>query len=98
MKRRCLILLPLLTLSANPALSAERTVTLAVENMTCVSCPYIVRKTLAAVPGVSDVRVSYEDGSAVVTFDDANTTVDALTEATARRGYPSQIRMEQEGG
>ncbi len=42
------------------ALAAEQTVTLAVKNMTCASCPYIVKQSLAAVSGVSDVKVSFK--------------------------------------
>ncbi len=39
--------------------AAEKTATLAVENMYCAACPYIVKQSLAAVPGVKDVKVSY---------------------------------------
>ncbi|MBA3562579.1 MAG: mercury resistance system periplasmic binding protein MerP [Gammaproteobacteria bacterium] len=78
-----------LLLTIAPAFAGERTVTLAVENMTCASCPFIVKQTLAAVPGVVKVDVSFENRAAVVTFDDAQTDVTALTAATARNGYPS---------
>ncbi|HEB79079.1 MAG TPA: mercuric transport protein periplasmic component, partial [Rhodospirillales bacterium] len=44
----------------NAAFAAERTVTLSVENMSCVSCPYIVKKALTAIPGVKNAEVSYE--------------------------------------
>ncbi len=70
--------------------AGEQTVKLAVENMTCASCPYIVKQTLAAVPGVSKVDVSFEAQSATVTFDDQKTAVTALAEATAKAGYPSK--------
>lgn len=79
-----------------PAAFAERTVTLAVENMTCPSCPFIVKKTLARVRGVSNVDVSFERKVAIVTFDDARTGVPALTEATAEIGFPS--RPVDQGG
>ncbi len=78
-------------LVAGTALAAERIVTLRVENMTCASCPYIVKKTLAAVPGVREVEVSFPEKTAVVTFDDAKTEVDALTAATGQVGYPSRL-------
>ncbi|MGH6855479.1 MAG: mercury resistance system periplasmic binding protein MerP [Aestuariivirga sp.] len=76
-------------LFAAPAFAAEKTVTLAVENMTCVSCPYTVKKSLSAVPGVEKVEVSLENKTAVVTFDDTKTDVTALTKATTDAGYPS---------
>lgn len=75
---------------ATAAVAAERTVTLAVENMTCASCPYIVKKTMEGVSGVSDVNVSYEKKMATVTFDDAKTTVDAIAQASANTGFPAK--------
>ncbi len=65
--------------------------TLAVKNMTCASCPYIVKNSLVAVPGVSKAEVSFEDKSATVTFNDEKTSITALTEATANAGYPSTL-------
>jgi len=76
-------------LFAAPAFAAERTVTLAVENMTCGSCPFIVKESLSAVPGVEKVEVSFENKTAVVTFDDAKADVAALIKATTDAGYPS---------
>ena len=72
------------------ASAAERTVKLAVEKMTCVACPYMVKKSLAAVDGIADVKVSFESKTAVVTFDDSKATVRQLTNATLERGYPSK--------
>jgi len=57
--------------------------------MYCAACPLTVKGSLEAVPGVSRVVVSYADKSAVVTFDEAKTTVPALTAATTNAGYPS---------
>jgi mercuric ion binding protein len=81
-----------LTLLASvAATAAERTVALAVDGMTCPSCPYIVRTALQEIPGVERAEVSYPEKTAVVTFDDARTTVAALTEATADVGFPSRL-------
>lgn len=80
-----------LFLTIAPAAAGERTVTLGVENMTCATCPYIVKQTLAAVPGVIDVEVSFEGRTATVTFDDAQTDAGVLTAATAANGYPSYL-------
>ena len=73
------------------AQAAEQTVKLAVANMTCASCPYIVEKSLSAISGVLKVAVSFPQKSAVVTFDDQKTSVEALTAATTRAGYPSKL-------
>jgi mercuric ion binding protein len=69
--------------------AAEKTVTLAVEHMTCAACPHIVKGSLAAVPGVSAVVVSFEDKTATVTYDDARTAIPTLIRATTDAGYPS---------
>jgi mercuric ion binding protein len=70
--------------------AAERTVVLAIDNMYCSACPYIVRETLAAVPGVVGVEVSFEDKRATVTFEDNLASVDDLAKASAEAGYPAQ--------
>lgn len=72
------------------ASAAERTVTLAVDKMTCVTCPYIVKQALSRVPGVTRAEVSFEDKRALVTFDDTRAKVATLTKATADAGFPSQ--------
>ncbi|TCS62960.1 mercury resistance system periplasmic binding protein MerP [Varunaivibrio sulfuroxidans] len=84
-----LIAILFLALSTTTALAAQQTVTLAVQNMYCPSCPYIVQKSLLNVPGVTKAKVSSEKKTAVVTFDDAKTSVAALTHATTQAGYPS---------
>jgi periplasmic mercuric ion binding protein len=71
------------------AFAAEKTITLAVQHMTCAACPSTVKASLQAVPGVSNVVVSFENKTAVVTFDDDKAKVDALVKATTNAGYPS---------
>lgn len=75
--------------ASSAAFAGERTVTLAVKNMYCADCPFIVKKSLEAVPGVAKATVSLKDKTAVVTFDDAKADVSALTHATTGAGYPS---------
>jgi periplasmic mercuric ion binding protein len=77
---------------AAPSVAAPRTVALDVPSMYCEACPITVKKALSRVPGVSSVGVSFEKKQAVVTFDDAKATVDALTRATANAGFPSKPR------
>lgn len=78
-------------LASSITLAAERTVTLSVDKMTCASCPYIVKKALSRVSGVKHADVSFDENSATVTFDDAVTTLDALTRATGDVGFPSRL-------
>ncbi len=81
--------------SSGEGFAAERRVTLRVENMFCASCPFIVKQTLARVPGVSEVDVSYEQKSsvaiAVVVYEDSETDIAALTAATSDVGFPSTV-------
>jgi periplasmic mercuric ion binding protein len=76
-------------LASSSAFAAEKTITLAVQHMTCAACPGTVKASLQAVPGVNNVVVSFEDRTAVVTYDDSKAQVDALIKATTNAGYPS---------
>ncbi len=78
-------------LAAGDAGAAERTVTLKIDNLFCASCPYIVKQVLADVPGVRNVKVSFKNKTALVTFDDGKASVAALTAATANVGFPSTL-------
>lgn len=79
-------------LASAPALAGEKTVTLTVQNMYCSACPITVKSSLEAVPGVAKAVVSYEDKTAVVTFDDTKTALPALITATTNAGYPSALK------
>ena len=85
-------LLCLSLLASSSAVAGEKTVMLAVQNMYCSACPITVKSSLEAVPGVAKAVVSYEDKTAVVTFDDAKTSVPALIRATTNAGYPSALK------
>ena len=75
-----------------PASAATQTVTLSVPSMTCAACPITVKAALSKVDGVSKTNVKYEQREAVVTFDDAKTSVLKLTQATTNAGYPSSVK------
>jgi mercuric ion binding protein len=89
MKKLAGFAVALALLASSSAIAAERTVTLAVQNMYCAACPYTVRASLQAVPGVENVTVSLRQKTAVVTYDDARTNLNALSAATTNAGYPS---------
>jgi len=78
-------------LAGGLSFAAEQTVTLSVSGMTCASCPYIVRQSLAAVDGVTAVKVSLSEKTAVVVFDDASGSIADLTAATGNAGFPSRL-------
>jgi len=83
------VALGLALVTSSTAFAGERTVTLAVKNMYCADCPFIVKKSLEGVSGVTKAIVSLKDKTAIVTFDDVKADVRALTNATTNAGYPS---------
>lgn len=80
---------------ASPMGAASKTVTLAVPGMTCAACPITVKAALTKVKGVTKVTVDLDKKEAVVSFDDAKTSVEALTKATGDAGYPSTVKKEK---
>ena len=87
-----IILMTFLTLLSLNAVAKQKTVTLEVPTMNCVTCPFTVKWALQKVDGVSKAEVTYKTKLAVVTFDDEKTSVEALTEATTNAGFPSIIK------
>lgn len=71
-----------------PALASERTVTLSVDNMTCATCPYIVRRMLMRVAGVEQVQMSLDDMSTIVPYGDGKTDVAEPKQSAASVGFP----------
>jgi mercuric ion binding protein len=82
--------LALCLFASSAAFAGEKTVTLSVQNMYCAACPHTVKASLEAVPGVAKVAVSYQEKTAIVTYDDGKTDVKGLTAATTNAGYPSE--------
>jgi len=74
-----------------PAWAATQTATLSVPGMTCATCPITLKKALNKVEGVEKIEVNLEKKEALVTFEDAKTTVEALLEATKNAGYPATV-------
>jgi mercuric ion binding protein len=68
-----------------------QTATLAVGNMTCGTCPIVVKKALERVPGVTSTTVDFDKKTATVTFDPDKTTSVKLTQATTEAGFPSKV-------
>jgi mercuric ion binding protein len=84
-------IIALLAALSAPAWAAMKTVTLSVTGMTCEACPITIKKALNKVEGVEHIAVNLEKKEALITFDDAKTTVEALLEATKNAGYPSTV-------
>lgn len=86
------LLFALFAATSTAVLAEPKTVALSVSGMTCATCPIAVKKSLTRVTGVSNAAVSFEKSEAVVTFDDAKTSIDALVKATTDAGYPSTVK------
>ena len=92
--KKTLALIVSAALSAPAAFAAgDRTATLDVANMDCSACPITVREALKKVPGVTSAKVDFKTKRAVVVFDSAKATPEALTKATADAGFPSKIEQ-----
>ncbi|ABM94625.1 MULTISPECIES: mercury resistance system periplasmic binding protein MerP [Methylibium] len=89
------ILMAGLLASAGTAAAGSRTVTLDVTKMDCAVCPITVRKALEKVPGVENAKVDFKSKRAIVAFDPAKTSPEALARATADAGFPSSVNQGQ---
>ena len=90
-----LLLIAGLLVSLGATAADSRTVTLDVTKMDCAVCPITVRKALEKVPGVASAKVDFKTKRAVVAFDPAKTSTEALTRATADAGFPSSLQQVQ---
>jgi mercuric ion binding protein len=74
-----------------PVFAAEQTVTFSVPGMTCASCPFIVESAMSAVEGVITVNADSDTRTALVIFDDAIATIDAISAASVSAGYEATV-------
>ncbi len=63
------------------------TETIKIEGMMCGHCQANVEKSIAAITGVSEVKVDLAAKQATVTFDDSVANLDAIKAAVADAGY-----------
>ena len=66
-------------------------VTLRITGMTCGGCVLGVRKVLTKLDGVTKAVVSYENGTAVVTFDPSKTNAERMIAAIRTLGYKAVV-------
>lgn len=82
-----LITMPMTTL-ADP-----QTIILKVGGISCPACLYQVKRALMRTDGVITANVT-PAREAEVTFDNAVTSIAALTQATADAGFPSELKAQ----
>ena len=51
-----------------------------------------MQRSLSKIDGVIKADVSLEKAEAIVTFDTDKTNINALTDATAKAGFPSKLK------
>lgn len=73
---------------------AEKQIVIDVATMVCGPDPHNIKSTLAALSGVSDVKISLADKTATVKFDDQKSTVDQMLSAMAGAGYASLVKPQ----
>jgi copper chaperone CopZ len=73
----------------------SRVATLYAERIYCDACAAVITKALRGVPGVGKASVDVEKKEVLVHFDPAKASVEDLTAATARKGFPSTVRKVQ---
>jgi periplasmic mercuric ion binding protein len=82
-------------LTSGAAWAAEQQVRIAVGDLSCPSCAYIVSSAMSDVPTVEviDFQVGeiWSEGTFTVTFDDSSATPDMIVEAVTGYGYPASI-------
>ena len=95
MKKSLAVLFAALMTASSAFAAGQGTATLAVTNMDCAVCRITVRKALEKVPGVESAKVDFKAKQAVVAFDPAKTTPEALIKATADAGFASSVQQPQ---
>jgi copper chaperone len=66
---------------------ASKTVTLSVEGMTCTGCENTIQEAVTKIDGVTAIKASHLDSTAVVTFDPSKTSIADIGSAITEAGY-----------
>lgn len=69
---------------------SEITTRLNTTGMHCRSCSMMVDMTVGEIEGVSDVRTDHANGETIVTYDDAQTNLEAIISAIRGAGYDAE--------
>lgn len=81
----------------------NKKIELGVSGMTCASCELHIESEVKKLPGVSNVKASYEKGSTTVEFDERKITTDKIIAAINETGYKvgqasSPITLQEKPG
>jgi len=62
-------------------------ITIPVEGMTCFTCEIAVQSAVKKLPGVNQVKASAKNGTAMVSYDPAKSSLDDIVKAINETGY-----------
>jgi len=79
-------------LSGNTMAGEIQSVMLDVKDMTCASCPLMVKQALKKVHGVTKVYVDFKAQSAQVKFDPDKTRPDQFAKVVTEIGFPATVK------
>ena len=83
------------TPAASPA--AAQSVAIPVKGMSCMACVAKTKQTLRAVPGVNEVEVKLNPGSAIVKYDASKVTAEKLVAVIKELGYEAELPAAKNG-
>jgi mercuric ion binding protein len=86
------MLAAMLAYASVAAAQETKMATLYAQKIYCDACAAVITKSLRGVRGVSKVEVDVEKKEVLVRFDPAKASVEDLTAATAKKGFPSTVR------
>ncbi|KAB2807689.1 mercuric transport protein MerTP [Phaeocystidibacter luteus] len=75
------------TISPAQTAQNESSYEINISGMTCSGCEEHVKMEVGSLPGISGLEVSYEKGSALVSFDKELTNLEEVKEAVKKTGY-----------
>lgn len=70
--------------------SGQAVVTLLLDGMHCVGCVWVLEQFSRLMPGVSEARVSFADGTIVLRYDPEQVKLSAAVELLGSLGYPAR--------
>jgi copper chaperone len=71
------------------ALAAGQTTLLHIQNLMCGADPHIIQGSLAALKGVAEIKISLENKTVTVSYDESQVSLEALLRAVGIAGYPA---------
>lgn len=68
-----------------------------VEGMTCATCAITTKVAVKKLEGIKDIDVSVKDKSAIINFEDDQTTIGRIKEKIDSTGYQATQKQCEEG-